>query len=187
MNNLKNHNCSKSPLLITRSTQTLVQDAQEVLYNPDKSASEQNHGSTMNTPTSPTSSSHIVYHLPSSTNSPAPTSPTSSSHIVYRLSSNTNSPAPTSPPALYSMVPSSHSHYTLSPNEQCQPCIDTPYFHKPASINGGIQLSNESPTSPSPYTPSLNYPSQFCLDIPSFHNSTANGGTRLSNENHASL
>lgn len=165
MNNLKNHNCSKSPLLITRSTQTLVQDAQEVLYNPDKSASVQNHGSTMNTPTSPTSSSHMVYHLPS----------------------NTNSPAPTSPPALYSMVPSSHSPYTLSPNEQCQPCIDTPYFHKPASTNGGIQLSNESPTSPSPYTFSLNYPSQFCLDIPSFHNSTANGGTRLSNENHASL
>lgn len=162
MNSLKAHNCSKSPLLITRSTQTLLQDMQDAPPTRDNPLSVQNHKSTVNTPTSPTISTHL-YHTHST---PSPLTPTS-------------------PPVQYSMIPSSPSPYSPSPNDPSHSCLGTPSFNIPAS-NGGTRLFSDPPI-PSPYNPFPNDPSDPCLDTPSFHTPPANGGTRLSNENHASL
>ncbi|KAI5745297.1 hypothetical protein M8J76_009889 [Diaphorina citri] len=135
MNNTKNNNCSKSPLLITRSTQTLL------LIEDQQEATPPQTNLSYLSPTTPGNPSHL-----------SPT--TNASH----QSTPVNSTLPS---------PTVHSNSALTPTN-------------PSLPSTGVH-SNTS-CIPTPNTPSF-----ASLATPSFPSAAANGGTRLSNENHSSL
>ncbi|XP_026682524.1 vomeronasal type-2 receptor 116-like [Diaphorina citri] len=135
MNNTKNSNCSKSPLLITRSTQTLL------LIEDQQEATPPQTNLSYLSPTTPGNPSHL-----------SPT--TNASH----QSTPVNSTLPS---------PTVHSNSALTPNNLSLPST-------------GVH-SNTS-CIPTPNTPSF-----ASLATPSFPSAAANGGTRLSNENHSSF
>uniref|UniRef100_A0A8D9BA63 Metabotropic glutamate receptor n=1 Tax=Cacopsylla melanoneura TaxID=428564 RepID=A0A8D9BA63_9HEMI len=179
LNTLKNNNCAKSPLLITRSTQTLDEDQNE---------------------TTPTSEDPAVY-TPNSSNHEGIALPNNSE--TASLGNPSNTEAPSIPNSFNHQVPSFHN---TSNNEVPSNCPSTPtsnqldsipHPHSPSYPSAAVfKTSPTLSTLPSPHNHhnlAIHSPSNhrsstpFTQATPSLPSSTANGGTRLTNESTTSL